>query len=114
VTARPLPLLFLLGLLAGGCPGGAAWSPDAWRSEAAPGADLRQAEAGVVQPGREGGVLLDGSVLPPMKTQAFLIGYNEAWFGSAFGTDYTTAFDLPAVRKTLDGIVAGGGHLVRL
>jgi len=49
-----------------------------------------------------------------MPTQSYLIGYNEAWFGDKFGTDYTTAFDLPYVQKIFDGIVAGGGHLVRL
>jgi len=52
--------------------------------------------------------------LPPMKTQTFLIGYNEAWFGANFGTDYTTNFDLAYVQKVFDGIVADGGHLVRL
>lgn len=52
--------------------------------------------------------------LPPMPTQTFLIGYNEAWFGANFGSDYTTAYDLAYVQKILDGIVAGGGHLVRL
>lgn len=52
--------------------------------------------------------------LPPMKTQTFLVGYNEAWFGAGFGTDFTTSFDLAYVQKVLDGIVAGGGHLVRI
>lgn len=52
--------------------------------------------------------------LPPMKTQTFLIGYSEAWFGANFGTDYTTGFDLAYVQKVFDGIVADGGHLVRL
>ncbi len=56
----------------------------------------------------------DAATLPPMKTQKFLIGYNEAWFGNNFGTDYTTAYDLAYVQKIFDGIVAGGGHLVRL
>jgi|GEM_PF-1874048 len=56
----------------------------------------------------------DAATLPPMKTQQLLIGYNEAWFGSNFGTDYTTNFDLAYVQKIFDGIVAGGGHLVRL
>ena len=54
------------------------------------------------------------AALPPMKSQTFLIGYNEAWFGASFGTDYTTGFDLSYVQKVLDGIVSGGGHLVRL
>jgi hypothetical protein len=52
--------------------------------------------------------------LPPMKTQTFLIGYSEAWFGANFGTDYTTSFDLSYVQQVFDGIVADGGHLVRL
>lgn len=52
--------------------------------------------------------------LPPMSTQSFLIGYDEAWFGGAFATDYTSQFDLAYVRKVFDGISAGGGHLVRL
>jgi hypothetical protein len=58
--------------------------------------------------------LPDVASLPPMPTQTFLIGYNEAWFGSNFGTDYTTSYDLAYVQKIFDGIVAGGGHLVRL
>lgn len=49
-----------------------------------------------------------------MKTQKFLIGYNEAWFGANFGTDDTTNFDLAYVQKVLDGVVADGGHLVRI
>lgn len=52
--------------------------------------------------------------LPPMPHPSFLVGYNEAWFGTKFGVDYTSGFDLAYVEKTLDGIVAGGGHLVRL
>ncbi len=52
--------------------------------------------------------------LPPMPSQSFLIGYNEAWAGAHFGTDYTTDFDLAYMQKVFDGIVAGGGHLVRL
>ncbi len=40
-----------------------------------------------------------------MKTQKFLIGYSEAWFGANFGTDYTTSFDLAYVRKVFDGVV---------
>jgi hypothetical protein len=52
--------------------------------------------------------------LPPMPTQSFLIGYNEAWFGNNFGTDYTTTFDLSYVQQIFDGIAGGGGHLVRL
>lgn len=53
-------------------------------------------------------------VLPPMKTQSFLIGYNEAWFGQNFGTDLTSSFDLGYVQQTFDQIVASGGHLVRI
>ncbi len=61
-------------------------------------------------PGTSGGA----EPLPPMVQQTFLIGYNEAWFGAAFGTDLTTDFDLAYVQDTFDGIVDGGGHLVRL
>jgi hypothetical protein len=64
--------------------------------------------------GPDGGNVPDAANLPPMKTQAFLIGYNEAWFGMSFGTDYTTSWDLAYVQKTFDGIVVAGGHLVRL
>lgn len=56
----------------------------------------------------------DAAALPPMSQQKLLIGYNEAWFGGNFGTDYTTNFDLAYVQQIFDGIVAGGGHLVRL
>lgn len=55
-----------------------------------------------------------GGELPPMPTQKFLIGYNEAWWGGAFATGYTTDWDLEYVRTTLDGISAAGGHLVRI
>ena len=56
----------------------------------------------------------DAASLPPMPTQSFLIGYNEAWWASNFGTGLTTKFDLAYVKKVLDGIRAGGGHVVRL
>lgn len=56
----------------------------------------------------------DAEVLPPMTTQQFLIGYNEAWFAGNFGTDYTTGWDLAHVQKTFDGIAKAGGHVVRL
>ena len=49
-----------------------------------------------------------------MSHQTFLIGYNEAWFGSSFATDYAADWDLTYVLHVLDGIAAGGGHLVRL
>jgi hypothetical protein len=58
--------------------------------------------------------VIDAAPLPPMKTQRFMIGYNEAWFGSSFGTDYTTGYDLAYVQKILDGISKGGGHVVRI
>jgi hypothetical protein len=54
------------------------------------------------------------SMLPPMPTPSFLVGYNEGWFARSFGADYTTRFDLGYVRRVFDGIVAGGGHVVRL
>ena len=66
------------------------------------------------QDAADGATSADAGMLPPMKTQSFLIGYNEAWFGGNFGTDYTTNFDLAYVQKVFDGIVAGDGHLVRL
>ncbi len=56
----------------------------------------------------------EAASLPPMKSQAFLIGYNEAWFGSKFGTDLTSDFDLGYVQKVFDGVASSGGHLVRL
>lgn len=49
-----------------------------------------------------------------MVMPAFIVGYNEAWFGMKFGTDLTTDFDLAYVTKIFDGIVRGGGHVVRL
>ncbi len=52
--------------------------------------------------------------LPPMVQQQFLIGYNEAWFGTAFGTDLTSDFDQAYVESVFDGIVEDGGHLVRV
>lgn len=55
-----------------------------------------------------------GGELPPMPTQKLLIGYNEAWWGGAFATGYTTDWDLAYVRKTLDGISEAGGNLVRI
>lgn len=57
---------------------------------------------------------VDATSLPPMPTQSFLIGYNEAWFGGNFATGLTSKFDLAYVQKVFDGIVAGGGHVVRL
>jgi len=53
-------------------------------------------------------------VLPPMVLPDFLVGYNEAWFGDNYSTDMTTNFDLDYVDRTLDGIVAANGHVVRL
>lgn len=52
--------------------------------------------------------------LPPMPTPRFLVGYNEAWFGDRFSTGLTTAFDLAYVNRTFDGIIAAGGHIVRI
>jgi hypothetical protein len=54
------------------------------------------------------------AALPPMTMPAFVVGYNEAWFGSKYGTDLTTDFDLAYVNKTLDGIAKAGGHVMRL
>lgn len=51
---------------------------------------------------------------PPMVMPAFLVGYDEAWFGTKFGTDLTTDWDPKYVAATLDGIVAAGGHVVRI
>jgi hypothetical protein len=56
----------------------------------------------------------DDAAPPPMTMPSFLIGYNEGWFADNYGTDYTTAFNLAYVNKTLDGIVSAGGHVVRL
>jgi len=54
------------------------------------------------------------SQLPPMTMPAFIVGYNEAWFGAGFGTGLTTTFDRAYVDATFDGIVRGGGHVVRI
>lgn len=73
---------------------------------------------GDVGPGEAGEDAADDvspdAALPPMKTQSFLVGYNEAWFAGNFGTGLTTKWDPAYVAKTFDGIVAGGGHVVRL
>ena len=37
-----------------------------------------------------------------MPSQTFLVGYNEAWFGPNWGSDYTTHFDLGYVQKTFE------------
>jgi hypothetical protein len=86
------------------------------------GADAVAPDARPADAAGDGGLAGDGGAdagadaapLPPMVQQTFLIGYNEAWFGGNFGTDYTTNFDLEYVRKVFDGIKAAGGHLVRL
>lgn len=52
--------------------------------------------------------------LPAMTRPAFLVGYNEAWFGKHYGTDLTTNYDRAVVEKTFDGIVKAGGRVVRL
>ncbi len=44
----------------------------------------------------------------------FFVGYNEAWFGPNFGSDYTGNFDLDRVDRTFVGIKKAGGSLVRL
>ncbi len=44
----------------------------------------------------------------------FMVGYNEAWFGSHYSSDLTSGYDDTLVATTLDGIVAAGGHVVRL
>lgn len=60
----------------------------------------------------------DAGVAPPGPPGApatpFLVGYNEAWFGSRYGSDLTSGFDASLVASTFDGIVAAGGHVVRL
>jgi hypothetical protein len=55
-----------------------------------------------------------GDAALPLPTPSFLVGYNEGWFGANYGTDLTTNFDLDFVAQTFDGILAAGGHLVRL
>ncbi len=79
-------------------------------------AETESVDAGsdVVDEAPAGDVGIDTADLPPMKTQSFLIGYNEAWFAGNFATDYTAKWDLSYVQKVFDGIVAGGGHVVRL
>ncbi|MDD5308985.1 MAG: hypothetical protein PHU25_16855 [Deltaproteobacteria bacterium] len=65
----------------------------------------------------------DTDTLPDMPTQSLLVGYNEAWFNMALGTemtvatygsDLTTNFDLGYVKETFDNILANGGHIVRV
>ena len=56
----------------------------------------------------------DAGPLPDMPNPSFLVGYDEGWFNTGYGTDLTTSFDLDVVKGVLDGIVAGGGHVVRL
>ncbi len=60
---------------------------------------------------RESGV---APALPAMTRPAFLVGYNEAWFGKHYGSDLTTNYDRAVVEKTFDGIVQAGGRVVRL
>ncbi|MBX7082473.1 MAG: hypothetical protein K1X88_24930 [Nannocystaceae bacterium] len=86
-------------------------------SEASSDSTAAASDAGgdATDAGSDGGDSTTGSEpLPPMVTQQFLIGYNEAWFGAAFGTDLTTDFDPAYVESLFDGIVADGGHLVRV
>ena len=52
--------------------------------------------------------------LPPMPMPRFLVGYNEAWFGGHFSTGLTSDFDLAYVQRIFDGILAAGGHVVRI
>lgn len=49
-----------------------------------------------------------------MTMPAFVVGFNEAWFGMHFGTGLTTDFDLAYATQVLDGIVEGKGKVVRL
>ncbi len=48
------------------------------------------------------------------KSKGFILGYNEAWFGTNFGTDYTTKFDLARVERTMAGVKKAGGSVIRL
>lgn len=66
--------------------------------------------------GPDGDAGMDGArdAWPDMPTPTFLVGYNEAWFNTGYGTDLTTNFDVAVVTRTFDGILAAGGHIVRL
>ncbi|MBK6692944.1 MAG: hypothetical protein IPG50_12205 [Myxococcales bacterium] len=44
----------------------------------------------------------------------FVLGYNEAWFRSHYGSDLTQHFDEAYVAATFAGIGAAGGSVVRL
>ena len=100
---------------AGGGDGPGAHDQDASPGADGPPGDARPADDGGPGDGGPGdGAAGDAGELPPLSHQTFLIGYNEAWFGGNFGTDYSTAFDLDYEKKVFDGIVAAGGHLVRL
>lgn len=43
----------------------------------------------------------DGAALPPMPTQSFLIGYNEAWWASNFATGLTSKWDVSFVASKI-------------
>lgn len=66
----------------------------------------------------DGGAAVDAAVRapppPPSLSAPFTLGYNEAWFGPSYASDLTTNFDLARVNATFDGIVAGGGRVVRV
>lgn len=50
----------------------------------------------------------------PLARPAFIVGYNEAWLGTRYGTDLTRDYDSAVARRTLDAIAAAGGRAVRL
>jgi hypothetical protein len=56
----------------------------------------------------------DGGALPDMPAPSFLVGYNEGWFNTGYGTDLSANFDLEVVKDVFDGILTAGGSVVRL
>lgn len=52
---------------------------------------------------------------PPILVRpAFLVGYDEGWFGTRYGSDLTRDYDGAGAARTLDAIAAAGGRAVRL
>lgn len=45
---------------------------------------------------------------------AFVIGYNQAWFGNSYGRSFTTDFDENLVRTAFLKTREGGGSVIRL
>lgn len=114
-----LPLwLVLAGCSAASAPGEGVLTDvgyDGVASDGGAGDAPVEVDVGLVEAGEDAAEdASPDAALPPMKTQSFLVGYNEAWFGGNFGTGLSTKWDLAYVKKTFDGIVAGGGHVVRL